>query len=405
MSDSFDTAPETRRPEDEHRFPCPQCGSDLRFAPRDGKLVCDHCGHEEAIETGEDEAGPWGGESGGAIRELDFQSAVRDQIAAAEMEETRTSQCPSCGAQVEFDPTVHAQECPFCATPVVADTGTHRQIKPKGLVPFQLTEKQAHDAMNAWLGRLWFAPNGLKEYARKGRKMDGIYVPYWTYDADTRTRYTGQRGTAYYVTVRGPDGKSRRERRMRWTSVSGRVARFFDDVLVLASRSLPKRYTDALAPWDLGALREYRPDFLSGFRAEAYAVDLDAGMDEAREIMDRQIRRDIRRDIGGDAQRIGTVDTDISDVTFKHVLLPVWLAAYKYRGTSFRFVVNGQTGKVQGERPWSWIKIALAVLGAALLAGAVLYGLQVMDQGGFDTGTGLGTGSLPQPPAAILERK
>ncbi len=85
------------------------------------------------------------------------------------MEETRVLTCPNCGAQVEFDPGVHAAECPFCATPVVTDTGTHRHIKPRGVLPFALDERTARSAMTDWLGRLWFAPNGLQEYARKGR--------------------------------------------------------------------------------------------------------------------------------------------------------------------------------------------------------------------------------------------
>lgn len=346
----------------------------MRFAPTEGKMICDHCGNEEAIEVAD---GPWGG--GDGLVENDFEAALRGEVSAAEMEETRVSACPSCGAQVQFDGATHSEECPFCATPVVADTGTHRHIKPKGLIPFQLTEKQAHKSMNDWLSGLWFAPGGLKEYARKDSTLDGIYVPYWTYDADTATTYRGQRGTAYYVTTKGPDGKPRQERRIRWTSASGRVARFFDDILVLASKSLPKRYTDALAPWDLSALAEYKPEFLSGFRAEGYTVELDEGMNEARQIMDAQIRRDIRRDIGGDAQKIDAMNTHVDDVTFKHILLPVWIAAYKYRDKSFRFVVNAQTGKVQGERPYSWGKIALAVIAAVVIAGAVLYGLEVMD--------------------------
>ncbi len=207
-----------------------------------------------------------------------------------------------------------------------------------------------------------------------------FYVPYWTYDAKTDTNYTGMRGTAYYVTVRGSDGKPRQERRIKWRPARGRVNRFFDDILVLASKSLPKYYTDALSPWDLRALAEYKPEFLSGFRAEGYTIDLEEGMAEARSIMDAQIKRDIRRDIGGDAQQITSANTRVDDVTFKHVLLPIWIAAYKYRGKSFRFVVNAQTGKVQGERPYSWGKIALAVLGAIVVAVAVFYGLGVMDQ-------------------------
>ena len=216
------------------------------------------------------------------------------------------------------------------------------------------------------------------EYARKGRKMNGIYVPYWTFDADTKSSYTGQRGTDYYVTrtvTRNGKKQQVRQRKTRWRAASGRVARFFDDVLVLASRSLPKNYTDGLEPWDLSSLEPYKPEYLAGFRAEGYQVELQDGFTEARAYMDRMILRDVKYDIGGDRQRVSNVDTKISDVTLKHILLPVWLAAYKYRGKTYRFVVNGQTGRVQGERPYSAWKIAIAVLFGliiALIAGYVI---------------------------------
>ena len=142
---------------------------------------------------------------------------------------------------------------------------------------------------------------------------------------------------------------------------------------MLASRSLPKRYTDNLEPWDLAALEPYRPEFLAGFRAEGYAVELADGFAEARVQMDRMIQRDVKFDIGGDRQRITDIDTTVDDITFKHILLPVWLAAYKYRGQTYRFVVNGRTGRVQGERPWSAIKIAIAVVIGLILAGGLGY--------------------------------
>ena len=363
MSDAT-TAPQLQQ----HRFPCEQCGADYRFDPAQGRLICDHCGHEQQIA-----ASPWGAAQ---LKELDFDAAQADRLPETETEDTHTVTCPNCGSQFEFDPATHAAECPFCATPVVTDTGVSRQIKPRGVLPFALDERAAHEAMTGWLGRLWFAPNGLKDYARKGRKMQGIYVPYWTFDADTKSRYRGERGTVYYVTrtvVR--DGKQVQEQvpKIRWTPVSGRVARFFDDVLVLASKSLPKRFTDALEPWDLAALEPYRPEYLAGFRAEAYTVGLEDGYGEARAHMARVIERDVRFDIGGDQQRIHGIDTDVRDVTFKHILLPVWLAAYKYRGKTYRFVVNGRSGRVQGERPWSTVKIAIAVVLGLIVAAGVGY--------------------------------
>ncbi|MCZ7676501.1 MAG: TFIIB-type zinc finger domain-containing protein [Roseovarius sp.] len=354
--------------QDEHRFPCAQCGADYRFDPDRGQLVCDHCGHVDEIA----QPGPWAA----TIRELDFETALSGELDASEIEETRVLSCPNCGAQVEFSEATHAAECPFCATPVVTGTGTHRHIKPRGVLPFALDERAARRAMTDWLGRLWFAPNGLQEYARKGRRMQGIYVPYWTFDADTRSRYRGERGIVYYETqtvTRNGKREQVQVAKVRWTPVSGRVARAFDDVLVLASRSLPKVYTDGLEPWDLAALEPYRPEFLAGFRAEGYQVELEEGFVEARARMDAVIARDVRFDIGGDRQRIHDIDTDVSDVTFKHILLPVWLAAYKYRAKTYRFVVNGRTGKVQGERPWSAWKIAIAVILGLIVAGAIGY--------------------------------
>ncbi|WP_347310419.1 TFIIB-type zinc finger domain-containing protein [Defluviimonas sp. SAOS-178_SWC] len=373
----------TQAPAEEHRFPCPQCGADLRFAPGEGRLICDHCGHEEPVSAS--------GRTHQPIPETDFRRGVEAALPDSEIEVARYSKCPNCGAEVEFDPAVHAAECPFCATPVVADTGEGRHIKPKGLAPFVLTEPEARKAMTNWLGSLWLAPSGLADYARKGRAMQGIYVPYWTFDADTASAYRGLRGTVYYVTeqvrVRDPKGGVRTERRqvpkIRWTPVAGRVARFFDDVLVLASRSLPQGYTEALLPWDLSRLEPYRPEFLAGFRAEGYTVSLEDGMSNARAQMDRMIERDVRFDIGGDRQEIQSIETRVSDVTFKHILLPVWSAAYRYRGKSYRFVVNGQTGKVKGERPWSPAKIAIAVILGLILAIVAFFLLQYADQQGY----------------------
>lgn len=367
----------------DHRFPCPRCGADLRFSPGEGRLLCDHCGHSEPLGATAPRHRP--------IPETEFRKGLEAALPDSEVETAQYSKCPNCGAEVQFDPAVHAAECPFCATPVVADTGESRHIKPKGVAPFVLTEPEARRAMAAWLGALWFAPSGLQDYAQKGRRMEGVYVPYWTFDADTRSTYSGRRGTVYYETqrvqVRDPRGgvhwQNRQIAHVRWTPVAGRVARAFDDVLVLASRALPEGYTQALEPWDLSRLEPYAPEFLAGFRSEGYTVGLEEGIVEARGYMDRMIERDVRFDIGGDRQEVHGIETEVSDVTFKHILLPVWTAAYRFRGQSYRFVVNGQTGQVKGERPWSAWKIAGAVILAAVLAAGIVLGMQYADQQGW----------------------
>ena len=360
---------------EEFRFPCPECGSEMRFDPEANKLKCPYCTHEQDFD-GE-------GETGLANTEQDFEAALNNKLPESEMEEHRVTDCSNCGAQVEFEGETYSKECPFCASPIVLEPHTSKQIKPKGVMPFVLSEEKARDAMTTWLGKLWFAPNNLKEYSRTGRKMQGIYVPYWTYDAQSESNYAGQRGTHYYVTERYTTtengktvSKTRQVRKTRWRRVSGHISKFFDDILVLASKSLPKRFTDQLAPWDLSALKDFSPNYIAGYHAEAYTVELREGFTEAEAIMEREIRALVRRDIGGDEQRINALNTTLSALTFKHVLLPVWLAAYKYQGKTYRFVVNGQTGKVKGERPWSKIKIALAVTAGIIVAVGVFFIVQ-----------------------------
>jgi hypothetical protein len=376
-------------PQDVHRFPCDACGSDMRFDPEGRAMLCDHCGNQELLPEADPSARAL------ALREIDIREGLSDDLAGldpSQVETTQVTQCPNCGARTELDPEVRAARCPFCDAALVRETTSDRHIKPAALLPFAWTEARAKQAMRDWLGSLWFAPNGLRRYARAGRPMNGVYVPYWTYDARTDTRYTGQRGDNYTVRERVVvDGKPRTVTRVkiRWRPARGRVRLSFDDVLVPAAASLPREMVEGLEPWDLDALEPYRPTMVAGFGAEAYSVGLRDGLVHARERMEEVIRRAVRRDIGGDHQRIHDTDTRLSDVTFKHVLLPLWIAAYRYQGRSFRFVVNARTGKVQGERPYSKWKIALAVI-AALILGAAALALYAAAEGG-----GIRLGGLP----------
>ena len=361
-SDPFATG---RPPPEPHRFPCAQCGASLEYAPGADVLRCGHCGHENRIAAAD-----------APIVEQDFRQTLQTLAHTAATRESIAVHCDSCGASYSFDAAAHAGLCPFCGAPAVAKTEQHRQLQPQALLPFQVTRDRARESFQRWLGSLWFAPGKLKDYARDDANLSGMYVPYWTYDADTATRYQGERGDDYQVQeiYRTVENGREVERvrvvtKTRWTPAAGVVSRFFDDVLVLASASLPRAVTERLEPWDLANLTPYQEAYLSGFRAEMYQVELDQGFERAREIMALTIRRDIERDIGGDRQRIHAADTRYGDIRFKHILLPVWMSAFRFRDKVYRFVVNGRTGEVQGERPYSPWKIAFAILLAALLIG------------------------------------
>ncbi len=358
------------------QFPCGQCGALLVYAPGTEFLQCGYCKHKEPVPP-----------LLARIQEHDFHSALSELVTARRSDEPdrsiQVTSCDACGASFEFENDIHSGECPYCGHAIVLQTSAEKLLKPQSLLPFKITEAQAKQHFRRWIRKLWFAPNGIKKYARDDNRLTGIYLPYWTYDSQTHTSYIGERGDAYQVpqkVVQVIDGrrvvKTIMVTKIRWTPVRGAVSRFFDDVLVGASRSLPRQITDRLQPWDLANLAPYQEQYLSGFGSQAYQVELDEGFEYARETMNSIIRGDIARDIGGDAQRIHRFDTRHDSTTFKHILLPIWSAGFRFKNKAYHFVVNGRTGKVRGERPYSPWKIAVAVV---LLIILVIGGVYVFD--------------------------
>ena len=342
-------------------YPCSSCGADLLFEPKDGMLTCPYCGHKEAIP-----------ESKEPVEEQSFDEhlSIRPEQMTALATNALEVQCQSCGAKSIFTPPEVAGRCEFCGVQIVAQPKSADPIlTPNGLLPFCITQQQASAGLKKWLSSRWFAPNGLKYFAQP-EAIHGIYLPFWTYDTDTTTEYTGRRGEHYYEREtyyeRDAQGnqvqRTRQVRRTRWYPASGTVSASFDDVLIPATASLSNDHLVALEPWDLVELKPYDPAFLSGFKAQRYQVDLAAGFERAKEAIAPSIQSSVRNDIGGDEQRIDSLDTDYYDVTFKHLLLPVYAGAYQFNGKLFQIVVNGRTGEIQGDRPYSFWKIALLVL-------------------------------------------
>lgn len=360
----------------QHRFPCARCGALLRFTPGTGELGCEHCGHRNAIP-----------DDGRVVREVDLASQLRARTREGEEEERRTVECSSCGARTTLEAYVTAASCPFCGTDVVLSEGeVERELRPHGLLPFAVGRAEARNRLSEWVKSRWLAPGEFKRWARaEDRGLVGVYIPHWTFDTLTETDYRGQRGEYYWetetYTTTDSEGnrvtKTRQVRKTRWYPARGTVWNRFDDVLVMASRSLPPEEAGELEPWDLGQVTPYRPEYVSGFRAESHQVDLEEGFEMAAERMQGPIRASVRRDIGGDTQRIGSLDTRYHETTFKYLLLPVWLGTCRYRDRAWRVVVNARTGEVRGERPWSGWKIAGLVLLVAVVVAAIWYGAQL----------------------------
>jgi predicted RNA-binding Zn-ribbon protein involved in translation (DUF1610 family) len=351
------------------QFPCKECGAFLVFKPGTTHLKCEYCGTDNVIET-----------SSEAIEELDFERFLTSEVAVAEKQQVAVVKCSSCGSESSLKPNVTSDFCPFCGTALIVSSGSLcSQIKPKSLLPFKVEQKIGFQKFKTWLKGLWFAPNDLMKFADNIERLTGMYIPYWTYDCKTHSTYTGERGDNYYVSetyTAVENGRNvtrtRQVQKIRWQYAGGDVNNSFDDLLVISSHSLPENYTRELEPWELTSLVPFNEKYLSGFRTETYQVDVKEGFEKAKQLMEGVIRASICQDIGGDHQRIHSVNTTYRNITFKHVLLPIWLSAYRYKDKVYRFMVNGWTGEVQGERPWSWIKITLAILAALAVVALII---------------------------------
>lgn len=350
-------------------FPCRGCGSDINFSIDAGRLKCPSCGLERDI-SGDADAIP---DERDFLSELERQRDRRSQDSDASASLPSSDvRCEGCGAEVVFGENQTSLDCPYCASAMQRE-GVHRfsdRIVVDGVLPFTLPRARVGAILKKWVSSRWFAPNVFKKRGVHG-KFDGVYLPFWTFDSLTDNWYVGKRGEHYWVTVGHGDNK-RRERRTRWYPASGSFRRFFDDVLVAATERVKKRHLDRLDPWPLAEMTPFAPELLSGFLAETYSIGLGDGFETGRSIMDSAIRAEVHRRIGGDEQRITQLTTDHRAITYKHILLPVWLMAYRFKEKPYQVVINARTGEIQGGRPYSFWKIFFAVVaGGSLIAGIV----------------------------------
>jgi predicted RNA-binding Zn-ribbon protein involved in translation (DUF1610 family) len=313
--------------------------------------------------------------------------------------ETRSFKCNSCNATITVEPNAAATNCPFCGSShVLAQEGSSRVLKPESVLPFEIDQNSAVSKFRTWLGRGWFRPNQVKRIARNAEaRLQGVYLPFWTFDAQTYSHWRAQAGYHYYVTERytvNVNGqrqtRTRQVQKTRWQPASGKHDEFFDDVLVYATRSVPESILERIYPYDTTKLVPYRPQYLAGWRAEEYQVGLEEGWEMGQGIIKDRLHHACAREVPGDTHRNLRVQTRFQDVTFKHTLLPVWIASYRYNQKVYNFMVNGETGRVQGEAPISWWKVALTVLVILALL-ACIFGALVL------FGEAESSGTLLQP--------
>ncbi|MEO8384995.1 MAG: hypothetical protein ABI583_07130, partial [Betaproteobacteria bacterium] len=326
-------------------FPCRACGAKLSFAPGTETLKCPYCGTENDIPKSND-----------AVEELSLEDWLKQLEATHETHQQEQVKCQNCGGEQTLPANLFASSCTFCGSPITSKGYAQRLIKPKSLVPFKVTKLQAQEKWRSWIRGLWLAPSALKNFAQSDGGIKGIYIPYWTFDAQTYTNYAGQRGDDYTENYQTTNDKGDRVTQSRtrtdWTNVSGNVSFFHDDVLVPASNSfadasskntgaaqaqqvmhavggtglstamsaLTSKFAGGFRTWNTKELVPYQEEYIAGFQAEAYQVGLKDAFVGGKQQIDNRVEELVCADIGGDHQRITSLNTQYSHLTFKHIL-------------------------------------------------------------------------------------
>lgn len=341
---------------------CPNCGATITYNPASGMMHCDYCGYERELPKADTE---------NQVCELDFEAAVNTESCEWGAEK-KSVECKNCGAVSIYDALETAAVCPFCGSTQVMPAATNKTIAPGGVCPFEVTKEQAGANFTKWLKRKWFTPKKAKQSANP-EAFKGVYLPYWTFDAQTTNNYTARAG--YDRKVRKKDGSY--ETQTTWRYVSGVYQEFFDDETVMASKRQEDSGVQECEPFKLNKVVPYDPKYLAGFVAERYSIGLKDGWEIAQTSIHQKLRSSVDTYIKSEwrCDRTSNVNfsTIYSNITYKYLLVPAWISSFKYKDKTYQFAVNGQTGKVGGKAPVSALRVIIGILiGIGIIAGICL---------------------------------
>lgn len=330
-------------------YKCPCCGASLLFSGQDQTLTCQYCDNTfemDAVQAYNEEE---------KTHSDYWQSTANTGWSGQEAEGVVTYTCPSCGGELMTDENTAATFCPYCGNPTVLPGRLSGGVRPDGVIPFQTTREQAVAAFQALCKGKPLLP---KEFTAEHQleKITGLYVPFWLYDCDSGfdARYSATRvhhwSDAHYR-------YTRTEHFLLTRSASAAFARIPMD----GSTKMDDTIMESIEPYDFSKLIDFDTAYLSGYLADKYDVESQAGHQRVRQRVSQSMDDLVAPTLLGYATVIPTSkNVYVKQGTAKYVLLPVWMLHTKYKNKSYVFAMNGQTGKMTGTFPicsmrsWAW---------------------------------------------------
>lgn len=350
-------------------IPCEACGTPVEALDK----FCPACGTANPSFQGPDSPPT----PAGAQQALDAEVVAEPPASPL----SKHFECKQCGAQVAVSPEQRSYVCAFCDSTYVVELppqATGRQ-PPEFVIGFAISPEQAHEKFHKWFNdNPWYRPGDLKA-ASVLDKIQGVYLPFWSFSMLAESAWKASIGQHWYrtETYTTTDAKgnvqtrTRRVQETEWYPLSGRHHRYYSGYLVSGSKGLPQNQSERIQPFQLPALKRYEPFFLAGWKAEEYSVTAAEALAICQREFHRREQANIAAFLPGDTHRAVEAHTQFSQVNSDLCLLPIYIASYRYHGTVYRFLLNGQTGRLAGDKPISWRRITAVVLGVLGVIGLI----------------------------------
>ncbi len=332
---------------------CGSCGSIMFYSIKDNALLCNSCGNKKKVAKR-------------VVGKNAFEYKLEKSESAPRMSKVSIVKCNSCGGVSILNGYETSLECEYCGSQHIVNYEEEGIIKPETMIPFTVTKENAAEQFRKWMKHKYLAPFGMRKNAKQGN-LNGVYSPYWDYDMTTISDYKGKN-----LDVRKVD----KETKLVWQYVMNKVMVNFDDIFINGSDAKNIDLLNEMSSYRFEALEAYNPEYIAGFHSERYARDVHEGINLVREKLKKEIEKAILKDMGGKKKSIVQYKTSMSNIKFRHSLLPVWVSTYTFAGLSHPIYINGQTGQVVGKAPISILKIILIFMFiASILLGLYYVGL------------------------------
>lgn len=296
--------------------------------------------------------------------------------------------CPSCGKQLYYQPGTQETACADCGARQEIETGEPvrlpirseadfdrpaEEMEVSSICPMQLTRAYAAQALKTYCKSNHLCPAGFRRKL-KAEDLVGMYLPGWTFTAQTITKYTGSFGVDRVEKDKlGGKPKTLTD----WYPAGGTYVEEKQDHLIWATEEFAPEVLEELQPYMTEDCRAFDPAYLAGFSLGKISVAIKDAWKKARTALEGEIAKNVRFRIISEKSAHHTKDLKLdiaySDFSMQKILLPVWVYKTTWGKKEYTLLLNGETGRCAGKTPVSILRavitgvIALGVLFLLLL--------------------------------------